>query len=248
MKKLFLFAFAAVGLMACDGSSRYLQLSPSSVNMHYEETKQVTVLSETGPFEWSTADDFNAKVDANGKITAGHVGSTVITAKKGNQTGTCSVVVTPQYYLYETPYFGWGESMTQVQNKLGTPYQTQDQALVYLLSEANGIIAMYMFTNNKLTGIGITLNVNNYSTLTHYLLERYQLFSVEDSKYYFMDASVFDKATLGVMLAYVSTSSMHYYQVIYMPTNQTQNVPSRVAPFQENNNLIVPEDYLYLFK
>ena len=191
---------------------------------------------------------FYSSYNSNGKITAGHVGSTVITAKQGKKEGTCSVTIKPKYYLYDTPYFGWGETMSQVSNKLGTPYQTQANALVYVLSEANGIIAMYMFTDGKLTSVGITLNVKNATTLTYYLVERYQPFSAENGTYYFMNAMNFDDATLGLMMRYVSTSSMHYYQVVYAPANQQQNAPARLAPSADKQgDVVIPDEYLYLF-
>lgn len=247
MKKIFLLVFTILSLVACNESSKSLQLSPSSVNMYYEETQQVKVLSESGSFEWTTANNFHATVSSSGKIKAGHVGSTVITATQGKKEGICSVTVKPKYYLYDTPYFGWGETMTQVKNKLGTPTQTQANTLVYVLSETNGIIAMYMFTDGKLTSIGITLNVNNATTLANYLVERYQLFSIDNDVYYFMNAMNFDDATLGLMMRYVKTSSMHYYQVVYAPTNQQQYAPLRYAPSIKNdNNFEIPNDLLYL--
>ena len=248
MKKSIFFVLTAILLVACEESSKNLQLSPSSVNLYYEETQQVQVLSETGSFEWSTANDFHATVSSTGKITAGHVGSTIITAKQGKKEGTCSVTIKPKYYLYDTPYFGWGETMTQVSNKLGTPYQTQANALVYVLSESDGIIAMYMFTDGKLTSVGILLNVKNATTLTYYLVERYQPFSIDNGKYYFMNAMNFDDATLGLMMSYVSTSSMKAYQVIYAPANQQQNAPAKLAPFEDRQaGVVIPDEYLYLF-
>ena len=214
--------------------------------MYYEETQQVVVASETGSFEWSTANDFHATVNSAGIVTAGHVGSTVITAKQGKKEGTCSVTIKPKYFLYDTPYFGWGETMTQVTNKLGTPYQKQANVLVYVLSESDGIIAMYMFTDGKLTSIAITLNVRNATILASYLVERYQPFSVDNGTYYFMNAMNFNDATLGLMLRYVSSNGMQYYQVVYAPISQQQNAPARLS--SEKDEYEIPENYLYLFK
>ena len=256
MKKILLLVFAAYTLVACEESSKNLQLSPSSVNLYYEETQRVQVVSEMGrnsasapSYEWSTDNNFYATVSPTGIITAGHVGSAVIIAKQGKKEGTCQVTIKPKYYLYDTPYLGWGETMTQVSNKLGTPYQTQANALVYVLSEADGIIAMYMFTDGKLTSVGIILNVKNAVTLTYYLVERYQPFSTEHEAYWFMNAMNFDEATLGLMMRYVSTSSMHYYQVVYAPANQQQNAPTRLAPSADRQGeIVIPGEYLYLFE
>lgn len=87
MKKIYFLVLAACALVACNESSKDLQISPSSVNLYYEETQQVKVLSESGSFDWSTANDFHATVNSNGVITAGHVGSTVITASQGKKKG-----------------------------------------------------------------------------------------------------------------------------------------------------------------
>ena len=248
MKKIYFLVLAAFALVACNESSKDLQISPSSVNLYYEETQQVEVLSESGSFDWSTANDFHATVNSNGVITAGHVGSTVITASQGKKKGTCSVTVKPKYYLYDTPYFGWGESMSKVQSKLGTPAQVQDKVLVYVLSESDGIIAMYQFTDGKLSSVGIMLNIKNAVTLTYYLVERYQPFSVEDNAYFFMNAMNFDDATLGLMMKYVKTSSIEAYQVIYAPANQQTNAPALRAPEREIESINVPAQFKYLFE
>lgn len=246
MKKLFLLAFATLTLMGCDESSKTLQLSPSSLELYYEEEQQVQVLNEHGTFEWTTANNFYATVNASGRITAGHVGSTVITAKQDKKEGTCSVIVKPKYYLYDTPYFGWGETMTQVKNKLGTPAQTQTNALVYILSEADGIIAMYMFSDGKLSGVAVLLNVKNAVALTYYLVERYQPYSEEDGAYLFINAMAFEKATLGVMMRRVKTSSINAYQVVYAPANQTQNAPARFVTSIKSDVFEFPDNLLYL--
>ena len=249
MKKSIICLFLALFLIACEKASKDLQLSPSSVNLYYEEVQQLKVLNENGPFEWSTANDFHAIVNLSGKITAGHVGSTVVTVKQGEKKGTCSVTIKPKYYLYDTPYLGWGETMSQVSSKLGTPTQTQAKALIYTLSESDGIIAMYLFTDGKLTGVGILVNIKNAATLAHYLVERYQPFSVEDGKYYFMNALNFSDATLGLVMSYVNTSSIQAYQVIYAPANQQRNAPARFAPFADTYGYLeIPENYSYLFK
>lgn len=235
-------------LVACDESSKDFQLSPSSVNLYYEDTQQVKVLSETGSFEWSTANDFHATVNSNGLVTGGHVGSTIITASLGKGKGTCSVTIKPKYYLYDTPYMEWGSSKSQVRNKLGTPTQEQGNVLTYLVSEAKGIIAIYMFTDEKLSSVGITLNVNNATTLTYYLVERYQPVNMDNGTYYFINTMNFDEATLGLMMRYVNTSSMHYYQVVYAPINQQQNAPA-ISPHETvDNDFVIPEKCLHLFK
>lgn len=251
MKKICYLAVLAIALVACKGEGeddKSLQLSPSSVNLFYEDAQQLKVLDASGTFEWSTANDFHATVNASGNVTAGHVGTTIISAKQGKKTGTCSVTVQPKYFLYDTPYFGWGSTMSQVKSKLGKPDQEQSEALVYVLSESKGIIALYMFENGKLYSVSVLVNVNYLATLTYYLVERYQPIDVEDDNYFFLDAMSFEKANMGLMLSYFKTNTMHGYYVIYMPIDHSQYAPTRRASYNEIKTPSIPVEFEHLFK
>ena len=248
MKKLGLLVCTILLLVACEESSKTLQLSPSSITLHYEETQQVKVLDQPGSFEWSTENDFHATVSSTGEINAGHVGSTVIMAKQGKNEGTCSVKIIPKYYLYDTPYFGWGKTMNQIKNVLGNPYQTQENTLTYVLSESDGIVASYKFTDSKLTSIYVLINKKNATTLAYYLVERYQPFNVDDNNAYFIDAMDFDKATLVVMMSTISSGSSLVYYVIYKPANQQKNISQKQVDSMKMINTMIPDDLLSLFE
>ncbi len=54
---------------------------------------------------WSAADDFYAAVDADGTVTARHVGTTTVTATADSGSAACTVEVQPRYDTFEEPMY-----------------------------------------------------------------------------------------------------------------------------------------------
>ena len=70
-----------------------LTLSHDTISFAAGQTARVTATGGTGEITWSTSNEHIATVD-NGSIT-GHAGGTItITAKAGEETATCTVIVT----------------------------------------------------------------------------------------------------------------------------------------------------------
>jgi hypothetical protein len=57
------------------------------------------------PVAWSAADDFYAAVDADGTVTARHVGTTTVTATADSGSAACTVEVQPRYDTFEEPLY-----------------------------------------------------------------------------------------------------------------------------------------------
>jgi hypothetical protein len=225
LKHFSIFACAIFACYSCNTEFDSLQLSHSSLSMNYEDQQPLQVINESGNIEWSTENDFHATVNQNGMVTAGHVGSTNIVAQKGKQKGKCSVTVKPKYALYDTPYMNWGATMTQVKVDLGTPDQEQAKALVYKMNSAGDILAIYSFTDGKLTSSGVLLHIKYGTTLGNYLVERYQPIGYENDKYYFINAMNLDQASLGIMLMSTTVSGSSAYSVVYAPYSPSANAP-----------------------
>ena len=59
------------------------------------------------PVAWSAADDFYAAVDADGTVTARHVGTTTVTATADSGSAVCTVEVQPRYDTFEEPLYNY---------------------------------------------------------------------------------------------------------------------------------------------
>lgn len=246
MKKFLFILLSLVCVVSCtDTSVKELQLSPSTVNLYYEDAQQLQVLNTSGTFEWLTANDFHATVSPNGLVTAGHVGSTVITAMKGNVKGTCTITVKPKYNLYPTPYLVWGASMAQVKNKLGTPQDQQSNALAYVVNETDGVITMYDFEADKLKSVAVVANVKNADIMTKHLVERYQPIGERNGTYILIDSMDSEKANVAIGYSVNSSSSGVILMAIYMPNNNNSaaKAPEHIlSNIEEDIQLSIPEE------
>ena len=232
---------------SCDESAKELVLSDSYVNLHYDETKYVYVVGENGTAMWESGNEFVASVNS-GTITGNHVGETFVSAKVNGKTAICQVEVSPQYYTYVEPIMKWGISPSELKNIKGTPDQTQSSGvLVYYQDKNKGIIEMYVFKINQLTSCAVALNLKN-TDVSRFILERYHIFAEKDGVFMFINAMSLDEATLGVSFQIVSTSSLSYSLVTYMPWDNSSNSPAKkVSQFNVNKSSEIDEIAAMLF-
>lgn len=207
---------------SCENSK--MKISPSYVTLHFEEEVGLTVIDNQSRVTWATNDDFVASVNSNGIVTAEHVGTTTIIAKEGKNEAYCSVSVIPEYFTYSEPILDWGCSKQTIISKKGTPDDSQTDALTYVQSESKGIIEMYMFENGKLYGCGVGLKLSYANTdVASFLLERYQLFGMQDGYYFFGNAMNLEEVSLIVTLMIDD-----YILITYSPWDgDSNNMPAR---------------------
>lgn len=227
---LLLMVMTSYVLTACgsDGDEHGgLSISPSSVSMHYEDTKQ---LNADGATSWTTSDEFVATVDTKGLVTGGHVGKAQIIASNGSASGLCDVEITPEYFLYDDPVLDWGISMSSVKSSVDKELVSSDtNSLIYKYTiSGDPCLINYGFENNKLKSVLCLFSYTYYLRSAYYLVERYQPVYKGDDYYGFMDAMKVEKAKTLVVFREYKSGSTTLTQIIYGPaTTSSSNVAKR---------------------
>lgn len=211
-----------------DSDEEPLTVTPSSVSMHYEDTQQ---LKAEGATKWLSSDEFVAKVNSSGLITANHVGTTEIVASDGNRTANCKVTVTPEYYLYDDPILEWGVSMANIESaekhkKVGSSSSTM---LSYDYSFDSNACAMgYTFENGKLKNVLAMFSYSLYLRAGYYLLERYQPITAgDDYDYILVDALKAEKCKTVVYFTTYKSGTTTYVTILYSDYSSFNNSSTR---------------------
>ena len=104
MKRMLLLAVVAgiaAGTAGCKQQDAP-KLDRQAVRLYVGDQVRITV---DRPVAWSAADDFYATVDADGTVTARHVGTTTVTATADSGSAACTVEVQPRYDTFEEPLY-----------------------------------------------------------------------------------------------------------------------------------------------
>ena len=104
MKRMLLFAVLAgiaAGTAGCKQQDAP-KLDRQAVRLYVGDQVRITA---DRPVAWSAADDFYAAVDADGTVTARHVGTTTVTATADSGSAACTVEVQPRYDTFEEPLY-----------------------------------------------------------------------------------------------------------------------------------------------
>ena len=232
MKKNFYYLFGvtlvtmlSASFVSCgddDDSDSTLVVTPGSVSMHYEDTKQ---LKADGATTWTTSNDFVAKVDSKGLVTGNHVGKAQIIASNGSSSGKCDVEITPEYSLYDDPYLDWGASMSTVKSSVKKELQGSDEkSLTYkYYIGSNVCLVGYYFDNNKLKSILTMFSYTYYARAAYYLLERFQPLYKDDDNYFFMDAMTTEKAKTIVLFGTYKSGSTTVTSIYYSENSESSS-------------------------
>lgn len=104
MKRMLLLAVLAgiaAGTAGCKQQDAP-KLDRQAVRLYVGDQVRITA---DRPVAWSAADDFYATVDADGTVTARHVGTTTVTATADSGSAACTVEVQPRYDTFEEPLY-----------------------------------------------------------------------------------------------------------------------------------------------
>ncbi len=238
MKKHFLWGLilmcvTGMSLTACGGDDNNndapttLTVNPTSISMYYDGSQQ---LSAQGATSWTSENEFVAKVDQNGLVKGGHVGTTNIIASNGTSTGRCTVTIVPKYNLYDTPILNWGATMSQIRaTETHTLAGSGSDYLGYgYTNGSRNAVVTYTFKNGGLNGIVVILNKNDYVNLGYYLIERYLPIGSSDGMYIFADALLQSQTKTIIGLDYITVSGTKYAGATYIPnTSSSSSAPKR---------------------
>ena len=104
MKRMLLLAVLAgiaAGTAGCKQQDAP-KLDRQAVRLYVGDQVRITA---DRPVAWSAADDFYAAVDADGTVTARHVGTTTVTATADSGSAACTVEVQPRYNTFVEPAY-----------------------------------------------------------------------------------------------------------------------------------------------
>ena len=104
MKRMLLLAVVAgiaAGTAGCKQQDAP-KLDRQAVRLYVGDQVRITA---DRPVAWSAADDFYAAVDADGTVTARHVGTTTVTATADSGSAVCTVEVQPRYDTFKEPLY-----------------------------------------------------------------------------------------------------------------------------------------------
>ena len=210
MKKIFLLLSLSMLLFGCKKDDNPgISFSASTLSLYAGETHQL--FQSSSDVNVTSNSDFVASVSPRGLVTANHIGVTEI--RSGGSV--CNVTVEPHYTLYPDPRLDWGASKAAIKSKLGTPYSETSTSLLY--QHTGTFVTGYMFTSDKLSGIGVTVSTSYTSELALALKERYAIIQNSSSgsiAAMYANANTIEKATtiIGAQL-----QNVNFWTVLYMP-------------------------------
>lgn len=172
MKKV-TYVFAALSLLfiGCSKNGQEpggVSFNASNLTLYAGQSHQL--FHSSSDVDVRSSSDFIVSVSKRGLVVADHVGSAEIAVGGAK----CEVTVEPYYTIYPDPYINWGAPKATVKaNNAGTPYYESDTELFYQLSDT--AIMGYLFENNRLNGVGVTVIATSASQLSSFLSERYEM-------------------------------------------------------------------------
>lgn len=193
------------------GDDENFSISENKLTLHFEEKEQLTATSTA---EWSSENDFVAKVNSNGLVEGNHVGKTNIIATSNNGRARCEVEVVPVYSTYKEPFLEFGASKSAVKSfETRTFFKEQSSSIAYYGENSSVELVLYSFdTNEKLKGVAVALSFTCASEVAKFLLERYQPIGEDDGIFAFINNNE-DEYTMGITLSVESA----YIAVMYLP-------------------------------
>lgn len=200
MKKItFLFLTSLlIFSVGCSKDDDNVSVRESSISLYYEDTYQLTATG-SNRIQWSSDDEFVAKVSRNGLVTANHVGTTYIRASSRPSDPKCRVTVAPKYNFYKEPIADWTLTKSDIIRKLGTPDSDDGNTISYKGDDV-ALLDMYIFGDNgKLESSTVAFRFSQLSNVLYFLQERHQPVAViRPYSAMFINAMTRDEATLWV--------------------------------------------------
>jgi len=203
-KSLAALFMAAVVFASCskeEEKSPEITLEKDSVTLTSGDEFLINATSDYD-LTYKSEDEYHAKVDEKGLVTATYVGETNIVVSNTETSKKVKITVRPEYTLCEDlcPYLGMTKS--QILSKFGEPYQTTEKYIRY--KDYTSYVSLLVFTieNGVVTNITIAVSTSYMSMLISYLKERYAFVSMQNDIYMYVNNTDETKITtmLGMMV------------------------------------------------
>lgn len=176
-----------INVSSCsDDSSSNYSLSKKEIVINYHETSNIEVLPSSQGFMFSSENKYIAKVDDAGEVYGVLCGETFINVSnsKDNFSDKCKVTVVPTITAYREPCLNFGCSKEEVKAYEKRKIATETNDGITFYGENDGIyLIMYIFDNNKLSGLGLLFNTSSKTNTMEHLKQRYRTGYGEEGLY-----------------------------------------------------------------
>ncbi len=211
-----LFSLTAVSCSDDDDNDTALELNTTKVSLHQDDTKQMTV-KDNRSVTWTVDDDFVARVDEDGLLTAQYVGETRVKAtdSKG-KSATASVVVNPRYNTYKEPCVEWGASKSAVLAYDTREVSSEDETSVILTGGSDAAeLVSYTFDETGLKGAVVIVKTSYSAEMVKFLGERYKYLGEDNDIFMFSNKDV----AVGMKV-----QSYKYLAIAYIPNTTNKSL------------------------
>ncbi len=213
-------------ILACSKEDgKELEVTPDSIALYADGTRQLTTNVDDATF--TSDDDFYAKVDETGLVTANKVGGTMITISSSIGSVKVPVVVLNQYSLYPDVDALIGQGTSEMTNLLGNDYETfnsSDGSVNYGYRNPTKYAELILVSmkSGKCEYVAVLVPTSNTSMLTKHIKERYAFAGMQNDNYFFLNHD--ENVLIG--LTVYSTS---YLIVLYIPyTSSSKSAEKRL--------------------
>ena len=216
MKRMLLLAVLAgiaAGTAGCKQQDAP-KLDRQAVRLYVGDQVRITV---DRPVAWSAADDFYAAVDADGTVTARHVGTTTVTATADSGSAACTVEVQPRYDTFEEPLYELFGQPLSVLKKAETReiLEENDTAIFYKGERPYIAKVQYRFDKGEDPVVfyaNIFIEKSYKEEMRNFFFERYEYDGSNDCFYNF-------RSIPPIMIAFDETEP-EYIVVTYFQTHK----------------------------
>jgi len=120
--------------------------------------------------------------------------------------------------LYPDPVLDFGLSRTRVIERLGLPDRYIKDGVVYANFSMTAPYVMYVFEDDRLSGVGVLVRSSCTKSLAAYLVERYRPVITEGEYYYFTNSVSENESSVRVA---VTLNKSRFWTVMYYPGKST---------------------------
>lgn len=210
MKKYFGMIALALALLSCgkDDDATALSFASEKVEVDFNQSVKL-VVNGGGAVSYTSENEDIATVDAAGKVTGHLVGETVITAKAGDQSAICTVVVKPTLATYVEPFVKYACKPSDIKAKESRTLSSETVSEIIYAGE-NTNVKTVTYSMDSATGmLGATVVLKStagFDTVKSFLTERYPLTNSAGGAYVFenddMMITLASSLSAGIVVTY----------------------------------------------
>ena len=227
MKKIAFFTlFGALVLAGCTKDGKKLEVTPDSITVYADGTKQLSTNVDDATF--SSSDEYYATVSETGLVTGEKVGETEIVVSSSSGTVKVPITIMHQYSLYPDVDGLVGKTLSDITKVMGSNYESSTSSsgeMTYLYRNPTSYVdaIMFMMKGSVVETIGVLVPTTNTSMIAKHLIERYTVAGMQNDMYFFLNHG---KQTAIAMQVY----SVKYIIVMYLANTSSKSTDAIELP------------------